>query len=76
MAISSDKAAVVAAALMAYGEAQAPDEAAYAFMGRAKSPAERLGCALGGLVGLHPMGPGNKNSTRRYSELTRLHTIF
>ena len=68
----------VTAALVAYDAQQRPDEAAYAYLG---APPPHIGHSaarfVGSLLGMHPVpGPGLKDSTARYSEVTRLNTWF
>ena len=68
----------VTAALVAYDAQQRPDEAAYAYLG---APPPHIGHSaarfVGSLLGMHPVpGPGFKDSTARYSEITRLNTWF
>lgn len=62
----------VAACLKEYSDDRMKDEAAYAFMARLKTPAERLAVKLGGALGMAAgrAGKDGPAALRRYSELS------
>ena len=61
----------VASCVEEYTAHQMADEAAYAFMAAEKTALERALCSLGAKLGLH--GRAGKETTARYSAITRMH---